>query len=112
MLVIWRQPMTLGGIILVAIQSLLAALAIWIRSSAAWVIIALLALFAGSLIIDLRRRRREGWGRTLVSYWPIAIFLAVVVSHATFVRQSLRGAGRGFLPWSLAVGAGHDGSPS
>ena len=75
MLVIWREPMTLGGIILVAIQSLLAALAIWIRSSAAWVIIALLALLAGSLIIDLRRRRREGWGRTLIFNWPIAIFL-------------------------------------
>ena len=89
MLVIWREPMTLGGIILVAIQSLLAALAIWIRSSAAWVIIALLALLAGSLIIDLRRRRREGWGRSLVSYWPIAIFLAVVVGHAIFVRQTL-----------------------
>ena len=89
MLVIWREPMTLGGIILVAIQSLLAALAIWIRSSAAWVIIALLALLAGSLIIDLRRRRREGWGRSLVSYWPIAFFLAVVVGHAIFVSQTL-----------------------
>ena len=88
MLVIWREPMTLSGIILVAIQSVLAALAIWIRSSAAWVIIALLALLAGSLIIDLRRRR-EGWGRSLVSSWPIAIFLAVVAGHAIFVRQTL-----------------------
>ena len=89
MLVIWRQPMTLGGIILVAIQSLLAALAIWIRSSAAWVIIALLALLAGGLIIDLLRRRRKGWGRSVVSYWPIVIFLAVVAGHAIFVRQRL-----------------------
>ena len=89
MLVIWREPMTLGGIILVAIQSLLAALAIWIRSSAAWVIIAVLALFAGSLIIDLRNGRLGEWGRNLVSYWSIAIFLVVVAGHAIFVRQTL-----------------------
>jgi hypothetical protein len=89
MLVIWREPMTLSGIILVAIQSLLAALAIWIRSSAAWVIIALLALLAGSLIIYLRRRRREGWDRNLVFSWAIVIFLAIVAGHAIFVRQTL-----------------------
>ena len=59
------------------------------RSSAFWVVLAMIVLLLGALIADLRHRRLQGRPQRLVSYWPIGVFLLVITSHSIFVRQAL-----------------------
>jgi hypothetical protein len=92
MLVIQREPASARSVLLVVLQALPVALSIWIRASAAWVILALLALCAGMLIHALAST--PGWRPKLGRFWPVAIFLIVILGHGTSVRLSLNPAYR------------------
>jgi hypothetical protein len=92
LLVIYREPATLFGVAIVCIQGLLAALAIWIRSSALWIIIALFLLLVVSTSVELWRQGLRGWRSNLAAHWAIVVFFIVIAGHAAFVRHNLNPA--------------------
>jgi hypothetical protein len=87
MLVVQREPASPGSVLLVVLQALFAALTIWIRASAAWVILALLALGIGLLVHALVGKL--DWRSRLARIWPVAVFLIVIVGHGGWVRLTL-----------------------
>ena len=87
--VIYREPPTVLSVGSVCIQGALAALAIWIRSSAIWIIIALLLLLLISSSLELWRQGLREWRTNLAAHWAIVVFCGIIGAHAAFVRQGL-----------------------
>lgn len=89
LLVLRREPLSPGGVLLLSIQALVAALGIWIRASAAWVVIALCALSLGVLFSTLCGRRSGDWRAGVARLWPVLAFFIVVGGHDAYVKNSL-----------------------
>jgi hypothetical protein len=83
-LVLDRLPPSIGGIALAIFQSIILVFALWIRASAAWVILAV-SLFAGFMIIrEWLKRRKE-----LRAIWYLGTVLAVLALHTLWVTMTL-----------------------
>src|SRR5207244_2848311 len=84
-----KIPWTRSHVTLVVLQSLLLVFGYWIRSSALWVVLALLVLAAFLVLRALRISGKRNLRTLWPEVWPVGVVAGMAVVHLLYVALAL-----------------------